>query len=634
MRKLIPAFAIAAVLAAATTAAPADEITLKDGRVYRGKVVSESDDTVQFEVDKYGVKVQMPFKRAMIASIQKDAPDTPTPPAPPEPDEPATPEVDPEPQAVGPSAGLKIQDRGPNSAELFSIYAELRGREDVEVARKPLDEHSPTVGPEAEILFTKLYGPRIEVVNKSGNAAAQFALSRELLDGALLTKDDRPGLGRKMVLESLQLLAASGKESREWLGRMREILVELSEQNNPRHMNSIVEFDLLAMRTVWDEKPAEAQRYYALAVAGVVQTTSAYLKNDYRVKGGPPSLTKMQSAVRNLTARPVKRAGLALEGQQKILEVTEQLNKSLAEDPADQVANKEMALIRLVYMEDPAAARDHLARVTDDNWAPLREAAAEKDGPRGVFLLGDGLHQLARKGEAAIASQAVTVQQVQVKARELLQQFVDMDGGDRDDKLIARLRLNELAGLIRQGSGEVTFFGATVKDADQALFVIDQSGYTGTELNYIQAEVIRSINQLRPTQRFQVVMFGQGSRANEMMLGKVVGAVPATGANKIKVEQWINSQVPGIYNPSSAQLTDAINKILPATRKSRSGVFIVCGTPLSDAERFTRQQNQASEMVVNIFTLGRAPQAELKIFASNHKGVCRRLGDSDFAEHY
>ena len=51
----------------------ADTLVTKDGRVFEGRLISKGDDTITFEIQKFGSKINMTFKASEVASITEEA---------------------------------------------------------------------------------------------------------------------------------------------------------------------------------------------------------------------------------------------------------------------------------------------------------------------------------------------------------------------------------------------------------------------------------------------------------------------------------------------------------------------------------------------------------------------------------
>jgi len=66
--------ALAAFLLCASVAFADDVIKLKNGKVFRGKIVKETEKEVVFEYRQRGIKAQVTFKKEEIAKITRDAP--------------------------------------------------------------------------------------------------------------------------------------------------------------------------------------------------------------------------------------------------------------------------------------------------------------------------------------------------------------------------------------------------------------------------------------------------------------------------------------------------------------------------------------------------------------------------------
>ena len=71
MKKTFFVFLMSVLLMGITAAALGDTLVLKSGKIYEGKILSDEDDTVVFEVHKYGTTFKKTVKRKDIESLTK-----------------------------------------------------------------------------------------------------------------------------------------------------------------------------------------------------------------------------------------------------------------------------------------------------------------------------------------------------------------------------------------------------------------------------------------------------------------------------------------------------------------------------------------------------------------------------------
>lgn len=98
------------------------------------------------------------------------------------------------------------------------------------------------------------------------------------------------------------------------------------------------------------------------------------------------------------------------------------------------------------------------------------------------------------------------------------------------------------------------FAGVRAKGASRIVYAVDASGAMASSLPFVLDEVMRSVNRLAPSQKFQVVLFRE-SPDGSGSLGPLIFAstlVPATDENRSKLAAWLHSAQPaGRSNPLS-----------------------------------------------------------------------------------
>ena len=88
----------------------------------------------------------------------------------------------------------------------------------------------------------------------------------------------------------------------------------------------------------------------------------------------------------------------------------------------------------------------------------------------------------------------------------------------------------------------VAFAGVQSKAARTLVYVVDGSGATANSFAYLQTQLMRSIDRLSPTQRFQVVLFRESDELAYTMAPLNSGRLArATPENKQRVSQWLDT---------------------------------------------------------------------------------------------
>jgi hypothetical protein len=105
--------------------------------------------------------------------------------------------------------------------------------------------------------------------------------------------------------------------------------------------------------------------------------------------------------------------------------------------------------------------------------------------------------------------------------------------------------------LKRQDDGAIgaTFAGMGARKAQSIVYVVDASGAMVSSLQFVLAELDRSVSSLSSSQKFQVVLFRDegGGKVHEVFAAPGVGQrlAPATPTNKAALGRWLKSIAPG-----------------------------------------------------------------------------------------
>lgn len=88
----------------------------------------------------------------------------------------------------------------------------------------------------------------------------------------------------------------------------------------------------------------------------------------------------------------------------------------------------------------------------------------------------------------------------------------------------------------------VAFAGVQSKAARTLVYVVDGSGATANSFAYLQTQLMRSIDRLSPTQRFQVVLFRESDESAYTLAPLNSGRLArATPDNKQRVSEWLDT---------------------------------------------------------------------------------------------
>ncbi len=111
------------------------------------------------------------------------------------------------------------------------------------------------------------------------------------------------------------------------------------------------------------------------------------------------------------------------------------------------------------------------------------------------------------------------------------------------------------------GAPTVRFADVDASPARTVVFVVDASGAAASAFTFVREELLRSIDQLSPTQRFQVIVFPGPDNADPVLapIGGQRGALaPATPATKRAVAEWMASFRPRGESRPLAGLREAL----------------------------------------------------------------------------
>jgi len=96
------------------------------------------------------------------------------------------------------------------------------------------------------------------------------------------------------------------------------------------------------------------------------------------------------------------------------------------------------------------------------------------------------------------------------------------------------------------------FAGVQAKAASRIVYAVDASGAMASSLPFVLDEVMRSVNRLSPSQKFQVVLFRESPDGSGAIGPLVFGTamMPANDANRVKLARWLRDIQPaGRSNP-------------------------------------------------------------------------------------
>jgi len=168
---------------------------------------------------------------------------------------------------------------------------------------------------------------------------------------------------------------------------------------------------------------------------------------------------------------------------------------------------------------------------------------------------------------------------------------------------------------IRSGSGPgpPSRFMGTGGNAYRVCYVIDRSGSMVLEFDLVKKELIRSIQDLEPSQEFHVIFFSAGKPVE----APPHRMVPATDYNKAKAIAFVRTMVAaGLTDPSPA-----LRRAFSLRRKPGLIYFMTDGDFDPEVLQHLRQWNRKHMTRINtIAFLSRAGEPLLKQIAQEHGG--------------
>jgi hypothetical protein len=226
------------------------------------------------------------------------------------------------------------------------------------------------------------------------------------------------------------------------------------------------------------------------------------------------------------------------------------------------------AILALCKAQDPKTALAELKKASGQPAASELAAAMEAETkvfnkPELMLRTAAAMEALAGKAEnvyfqillwdaaAAKSDEAVKTEKLVAndKARAtLLKERVNKKSADALAKLPMLVQYQFTGLPVRGHTGGAVFFGLSMADAQRVVYVVDHSGSMADTIQFVKAELMRSINSLAVNQPFAVYFYSSGPA-----LFMKDALVEATPAGKKAAADFIKAVAPiGQTDPSDA----------------------------------------------------------------------------------
>ena len=383
--------------------ASADVVRLRDGRVLEGRVVAEYQNLIVFEVTKYGVSAIMHLQRTDVISITPGA---------------TLPPVEPQGPIIGPDGAspppptTTAPDTGPAPAEAseaecldalvrfrltFPLPAKRPSRWDV-LPDLVSDADSADFVNRFDKDYRAAWGHRADVSIAADRA--RVAMVNRLYAAANLPDlAERRGLARLCLLKAREMLGRVSLKVGDTPERLREAFVKRIDPDNPRHLAGLVGWDVREWSYAEQSQPGLLDARLDSIAANTVILVRWLIEYGQSLEAGAmaSNVRGTFNSVNRRTPDDLNLAILAVRGlamlAQRIVSAEAILNK----DHTDEATRKQLALDLACYVQDVPTALMHLALVRDAKWQLLIDAGRTAPNPRALFLLGQGLLELARR---------------------------------------------------------------------------------------------------------------------------------------------------------------------------------------------------------------------------------------------
>ncbi|MCG3179434.1 MAG: hypothetical protein BIFFINMI_01769 [Phycisphaerae bacterium] len=648
-------FALAAglaLLAALLPAARADTIELKDGRTYTGTLLVETGATVLFEVQQPDGKTSMVrFPRDQVVSVVKGEvpPTVAQPPAPPPtppatPATPATPPTPATPTRTPPPAAPTEQPPAPLPSDFETLQVLVAYREQTKLPddrKGAWDDYAPVTDERDENAMRGAYGPKIGTVRGMrpgpGRDRARLSLAYEIFRDARA----RPvaSVKRALLVQALGLTGSAPDDATSFQEELRSEFLRGLDMDNPRHLAGLFSWDEAA----WQYSASASKDQLALRLRRLEDTAAKLIR--WQIEYGRASEARyvaksVHDACNSLaqaTPDEIEQADLAAQGLAALAQRLGQLDGTLRNDPTDVEANKLTGLYMACYVRDFGAARRHFAVVPDATYKTLAAAGKATDVPQALFMLGEGLAQLADRPASDRPDEFADPMPLRRAAVWCYRGFLDSGKGQAADQTTAKLAIARLTAKLQADRPDTfKFFGIQDKAAGvKVVYIVSKSGSMpfNAGFAYVQQELVRSIGSLPADAKFLVAMFSDTT--DEMSLDGNRGLFAGSAENKAAARKWIESRV-----AASMQGRTDPSKALDAAFNAAGGppdvVFLLTDglLPLATADQVKKLNAGGRTRVHTIAFREKAGEKMLKAIAQDNHGVFKFISEEDFGGNY
>jgi len=181
---------------------------------------------------------------------------------------------------------------------------------------------------------------------------------------------------------------------------------------------------------------------------------------------------------------------------------------------------------------------------------------------------------------------------------------------------------------------EVRFFGVADR-ATKVVYVCDRSASMATTFPYVQAELVRSINELNPTQRFHVIFFFD-VKPMELRIADKTQLHPVSPENNKAAKMWVEDIMGSPPMPTDAR--PALERAFKVAGGPPEVIFLLTDglLPEETVKRVADLNAGRKVRVHTILFVDRMPEAEklLRVITRENGGKFRFVDEDELGGDY